>query len=64
MLRSKLVLGVGDGWLKADGETIYRAKDLKVGLFQGDDAARRRLTGWPAVPATVRPSEWIEMRPE
>jgi 3-hydroxyacyl-[acyl-carrier protein] dehydratase / trans-2-decenoyl-[acyl-carrier protein] isomerase len=36
VLRSKLVLGVGDGWLKADGETIYKAKDLKVGLFQGD----------------------------
>ena len=33
VLRSKLVLGIGDGWLKADGTTIYRAKDLKVGLF-------------------------------
>jgi 3-hydroxyacyl-[acyl-carrier protein] dehydratase/trans-2-decenoyl-[acyl-carrier protein] isomerase len=22
--------------LKADGATIYRAKDLKVGLFQGE----------------------------
>ena len=31
---SKLVLGIADGWLKADGETIYRAKDLKVGLFR------------------------------
>ena len=37
VLRSRLVLGIGDGWLKADGETIYRAKDLKVGLFK--DAA-------------------------
>ena len=36
VLRSKLVLGVADGWLKADGSTIYRAKDLRVGLFQGD----------------------------
>jgi len=36
VLRSKLVLGIGDGWLKADGETIYRAKDLRVGLFKGD----------------------------
>lgn len=34
VLRSKLVLGIADGWLKADGETIYRAKDLRVGLFQ------------------------------
>ena len=36
VLRSKLVLGIGDGWLKADGVTIYKAKDLRVGLFQGD----------------------------
>ena len=35
VLRSKLTLGIADGWLKADGNTIYRAKDLKVGLFQG-----------------------------
>jgi 3-hydroxyacyl-[acyl-carrier protein] dehydratase/trans-2-decenoyl-[acyl-carrier protein] isomerase len=34
VLRSKLVLGIADGWLRADGETIYRAKDLRVGLFQ------------------------------
>ena len=31
---SPLVLGIGDGWLKADGETIYRATDLRVGLFK------------------------------
>ena len=30
----KLVLGIADGWLEADGERIYEAKDLKVGLFQ------------------------------
>jgi 3-hydroxyacyl-[acyl-carrier protein] dehydratase/trans-2-decenoyl-[acyl-carrier protein] isomerase len=36
VLRSKLVLGIADGWLKADGQTIYRAKDLKVGLFQNE----------------------------
>jgi 3-hydroxyacyl-[acyl-carrier protein] dehydratase/trans-2-decenoyl-[acyl-carrier protein] isomerase len=34
VVRSKLVLGIADGWLKADGETIYVAKDLKVGLFR------------------------------
>jgi 3-hydroxyacyl-[acyl-carrier protein] dehydratase/trans-2-decenoyl-[acyl-carrier protein] isomerase len=33
VMRSKLVLGVADGWLEADGEVIYRASDLKVGLF-------------------------------
>lgn len=30
----KLVLGVADGLMKADGEPIYAATDLKVGLFQ------------------------------
>ena len=29
----KLILGVADGVLKADGEVIYEAKDMKVGLF-------------------------------
>jgi 3-hydroxyacyl-[acyl-carrier protein] dehydratase/trans-2-decenoyl-[acyl-carrier protein] isomerase len=36
VMRSKLVLGVADGWLKADGSIIYRALDLKVGLFRHD----------------------------
>jgi len=36
IMRSKLVLGIGDGLLAADGEIIYRAKDLKVGLFRQD----------------------------
>ena len=31
MMRSKLALGIADGWLSADGETIYRARDLRVG---------------------------------
>jgi len=30
----KLNLGIADGLMKADGETIYMATDLKVGLFQ------------------------------
>jgi 3-hydroxyacyl-[acyl-carrier protein] dehydratase/trans-2-decenoyl-[acyl-carrier protein] isomerase len=34
VMRSKLVLGIADGWLSADGSVIYRALDLKVGLFQ------------------------------
>lgn len=38
VMRSKLVLGIADGWLKADGETIYKASDLKVGLFQTEPA--------------------------
>jgi 3-hydroxyacyl-[acyl-carrier protein] dehydratase/trans-2-decenoyl-[acyl-carrier protein] isomerase len=36
VMRSKLVLGVADGWVSADGEVIYRAFDLKVGLFKQD----------------------------
>jgi 3-hydroxyacyl-[acyl-carrier protein] dehydratase/trans-2-decenoyl-[acyl-carrier protein] isomerase len=34
LIRRKFTLGVGDGMLKADGEIIYNAKDLRVGLFQ------------------------------
>jgi len=33
VMRSKLTLGIGDGWVKADGETIYTAQGLRVGLF-------------------------------
>ena len=33
VIRRKFTLGVADGLLKADGETIYTAKDLRVGLF-------------------------------
>ena len=38
VMRSKLVLGIADGWLSADGEVIYKASDLKVGLFKPEDA--------------------------
>ncbi|MFC6489478.1 3-hydroxyacyl-[acyl-carrier-protein] dehydratase FabA [Nitratireductor sp. GCM10026969] len=38
VMRGRLVLGIGDGWLKADGETIYKASDLRVGLFKQDAA--------------------------
>lgn len=39
VLKGRLVLGIADGWLKADGETIYKATDLRVGLFKDDAAA-------------------------
>lgn len=35
VIRRKLTMGIGDGLLKADGVTIYVAKDLRVGLFEG-----------------------------
>jgi len=38
VMRSKLVLGIADGWLSADGKVIYKASDLKVGLFKQEDA--------------------------
>src|ERR1700716_1446907 len=34
VMRSKLVLGIADGWLAADGSVIYKALDLKGGLFR------------------------------
>jgi 3-hydroxyacyl-[acyl-carrier protein] dehydratase/trans-2-decenoyl-[acyl-carrier protein] isomerase len=34
VMRSKLVLGIADGWLSSEGKIIYRATDLKVCLFK------------------------------
>ena len=34
LISRKLILGVADGILKADGSPIYEAKDMKVGLFK------------------------------
>ena len=33
----KLVMGIADGVLEADGKVIYEAKDLRVGLFDAKD---------------------------
>jgi 3-hydroxyacyl-[acyl-carrier protein] dehydratase / trans-2-decenoyl-[acyl-carrier protein] isomerase len=32
VFKSKLVLGIADGWLEVDGSRIYEAKDLRVAL--------------------------------
>ena len=37
LILRKLILGVADGTLKADGQPIYEAKDMKVGLFQSEN---------------------------
>ena len=37
LILRKLILGVADGVLKADGKPIYEAKDMKVGLFQSEN---------------------------
>lgn len=38
VINRKLVLGVADGQVLADGKVIYEAKDLKVGLFDNPRA--------------------------
>lgn len=39
VMRSRLKLGIAEGWVKADGEVIYKASDLRVGLFKDEEAA-------------------------
>jgi 3-hydroxyacyl-[acyl-carrier protein] dehydratase/trans-2-decenoyl-[acyl-carrier protein] isomerase len=33
VFKGKLILGIADGWLEADGKRIYEVKDMRVGLF-------------------------------
>jgi 3-hydroxyacyl-[acyl-carrier protein] dehydratase/trans-2-decenoyl-[acyl-carrier protein] isomerase len=37
VINRKLVLGIADGRVEADGQLIYVAKDLRVGLFKPED---------------------------
>ncbi len=37
VINRRLVLGIGDGTLRADGEVVYRTSDLRVGLFTDDN---------------------------
>jgi 3-hydroxyacyl-[acyl-carrier protein] dehydratase / trans-2-decenoyl-[acyl-carrier protein] isomerase len=39
VFKGKLILGVADGWLEADGRRIYEVKDMRVGLFSAAPAA-------------------------
>lgn len=39
----RLVMGIGDGFVTADGKGVYEATDMKVGLFQ--DAAATAAAG-------------------
>ena len=34
VIERKLIMGIADGEMRVDGETIYTAKDLRVGLFK------------------------------
>lgn len=36
VIERKLIMGIADGEMLVDGEPIYQAKDLRVGLFQTD----------------------------
>ena len=35
----KLCLGIADGRVECDGQTVFEAKDIRVGLFQGEAMA-------------------------
>ncbi|RCL01661.1 MAG: 3-hydroxyacyl-[acyl-carrier protein] dehydratase / trans-2-decenoyl-[acyl-carrier protein] isomerase [Candidatus Tokpelaia sp. JSC085] len=36
IMRGRLILGIAEGWMKADNEIISQANDLRVGLFRTD----------------------------
>lgn len=36
VINRRLILGIADGTVAVDGEAIFEAKDLRVGLFQAD----------------------------
>lgn len=38
VIERRLIMGIADGIVSVDGEDIYAAKDLKVGLFSNMDA--------------------------
>src|SRR5246500_1493759 len=40
VFKGKLVLGIADGWLEADGRRIYEVKDMRVGLFGAAKASQ------------------------
>ncbi|MEO1039182.1 MAG: bifunctional 3-hydroxydecanoyl-ACP dehydratase/trans-2-decenoyl-ACP isomerase [Pseudomonadota bacterium] len=40
VIMRRLVLGIADGRVEADGNTIYMATDLRVGLFKPEEMAK------------------------
>ncbi|MCG8448382.1 MAG: bifunctional 3-hydroxydecanoyl-ACP dehydratase/trans-2-decenoyl-ACP isomerase, partial [Pirellulales bacterium] len=36
VISRKVVLGIGDGVMKVDGQPVYSAQNLRVGLFEDD----------------------------
>jgi 3-hydroxyacyl-[acyl-carrier protein] dehydratase / trans-2-decenoyl-[acyl-carrier protein] isomerase len=48
VIMRKLVLGIADGIMKVDGQVIYEAKGLRVGLFTDAAAALAKVSAEPA----------------
>jgi 3-hydroxyacyl-[acyl-carrier protein] dehydratase / trans-2-decenoyl-[acyl-carrier protein] isomerase len=44
VINRRLVLGIADGHVEADGKEIYLARDLRVGLFKPEDMHRTEAT--------------------
>ncbi len=38
VVRSRVALGIAEGFVKADGKIIYEARDLRVGLFPASES--------------------------
>lgn len=36
VMRSRLKLAIADGWVKADGQTIFTTQGMRVGVFEDD----------------------------
>ena len=45
VMNRSLVLGIGDGEMFVDGQKIYEAKDLRVGLFEDSEMPGSELAG-------------------
>jgi 3-hydroxyacyl-[acyl-carrier protein] dehydratase/trans-2-decenoyl-[acyl-carrier protein] isomerase len=45
LMKRNFSVALADGEVRADGEVIYTAKDIKVGIFPTDDAPHNSLSG-------------------
>jgi 3-hydroxyacyl-[acyl-carrier protein] dehydratase/trans-2-decenoyl-[acyl-carrier protein] isomerase len=48
LIMRRLVVGVADGIVKVDGQPVFEAKDLRVGLFVGEQASLPQGAAAPA----------------
>src|ERR1700694_1456887 len=60
VMRSKLVLGIADGWLSADGSILYRANDLKVGVVRQESTLQPSGASPVAELRSARPPTWFD----